>query len=42
MGPIVGLGTVVKRKISAPAGNRTPLIQPLASHYTDICFLFGP
>jgi hypothetical protein len=35
MGPTAGLNAVKRRKFLAPAGNRTPAIQPVSSHYTD-------
>jgi hypothetical protein len=35
VGPRDGLDMVSKRKIPSPAGNRTPIIQPVASRYTD-------
>jgi len=34
-GPRAGLDVVPKRKISVPAGIRTLVIQPVASHYTE-------
>jgi hypothetical protein len=35
MGPRTVLDAVVKKKIPAPAGNRTPIVQPVAHHYTN-------
>jgi hypothetical protein len=35
VGPRMGLGIVVKRKISAKTGNQTLAVQPIASQYTD-------
>jgi len=34
VGPGVNLDVVTKRKIPAPAKNRTVVVQPIASHYT--------
>jgi hypothetical protein len=35
VGPRVGLDVVVKRNILLPAGNKTPLVQPVTIHFTD-------
>jgi len=35
VGPIAGLDVVVKRKIPAPIRNQSPVIQPIAHHFTD-------
>jgi hypothetical protein len=36
MGPTAGLDTAVgNRKVPAPVGNQTTVVQPEASHYTD-------
>jgi hypothetical protein len=34
-GPKAALNDVELRKISCPAGNRTPVVQPVAHRYTD-------
>jgi hypothetical protein len=35
VGPKSGLNVLAKRRIIAPDYNRSPVIQPVASHFTD-------
>jgi hypothetical protein len=36
MGPRTGLEVLEGRKIPDPAGNRTQIVQPIASYYADM------